>query len=63
MTVSRSREKGRATADAGLVGRNVDVAELQGEIERYLDTVDLFRTLGSEPTWRGQDAWTSQMAQ
>jgi len=26
--------------------------ELMGEIERYLDAVEVFRALGHEPAWR-----------
>jgi hypothetical protein len=29
-----------------------DIAKLVEEIDRYLAAVDLFRTLGYEPTWR-----------
>jgi hypothetical protein len=29
-----------------------DVAQLVREIERYLSTVDFFRRLGCEPSWR-----------
>jgi hypothetical protein len=48
-----SKENERATENAELVGRPLDVGELLGEVARYLDAVDLFRALGHEPTWRG----------
>jgi hypothetical protein len=59
MKTLRSKGKSRSTADAGLVGGGLEAAELLDEIERYLAAVDLFRALGCEPTWRGQEAWAS----
>jgi hypothetical protein len=32
-----------------------DVAQLLGEVGRYLVAVDEFRSLGCEPVWRSED--------
>jgi len=38
------------------------IDELMCDVDRYLDTVALFRTLGCEPTWRTEGASRSKVA-
>jgi len=53
--------------NAAAMPEHVDTEKLVEEIDRYLATVDFYRTLGCQPSWRREaphgldpDAWRSQ---